>query len=65
VHTNSPLPSGTYPMRPDHPEVDNPDRVEGTLVEARNYGLLEELNTRPRTTYLTKVGSPNPEIEDA
>jgi len=28
-----------------------------------DYGLLEDLNTRPRTTYLAGCGNPNPEIE--
>jgi molybdopterin-containing oxidoreductase family iron-sulfur binding subunit len=30
----------------------------------RNYGLLADLNTRPRTTYLGTVRNPNPEIQD-
>jgi molybdopterin-containing oxidoreductase family iron-sulfur binding subunit len=34
-------------------------RAKGTPL---NYGLLEELNTLPRTTYLAEVKNPNPDL---
>ena len=30
-----------------------------------NYGILTDLNTRPRTTYLASVKNPNPEIVES
>ena len=38
-------------------------RVAKLKASQRNYGLLEELNTRPRTTYMAAVRNPNPELE--
>jgi len=38
-------------------------RVSKLKGEARNYSLLADLNTRPRTTYLAEIRNPNPELE--
>lgn len=42
---------------------DASSRVAKAKADSRNYALLEELNTKPRTTYLSKVRNPNPELE--
>ena len=44
-------------------DLNDPDSaVSRARRDARNYGLLEELNTKPRTTYLTQVTNPNEEL---
>jgi molybdopterin-containing oxidoreductase family iron-sulfur binding subunit len=40
-------------------------RVSQVKQQQRNYGILEDLNTRPRTTYLAAIRNPNPELEPA
>jgi Fe-S-cluster-containing dehydrogenase component len=42
---------------------DKNSRVAKLRANERNYGLLADVNTRPRTTYLATLRNPNPEIE--
>jgi molybdopterin-containing oxidoreductase family iron-sulfur binding subunit len=42
---------------------DGGSQVAALKATPLSYGLLAELNTRPRTTYLAKLRNPNPEIE--
>jgi Fe-S-cluster-containing dehydrogenase component len=44
-------------------DLNNPEsKVSQLVVQERNYGLLEDLGTRPRTTYLAVVRNPNPAL---
>ncbi len=40
-------------------------RLAKLVTQQRNYGVLEDLNTRPRTTFLAALRNPNPELEPA
>jgi molybdopterin-containing oxidoreductase family iron-sulfur binding subunit len=41
---------------------DKSSRVARLKAESLNYGMLTELNTKPRTTYLARLRNPNPEL---
>lgn len=44
--------------------INDPEsRVARLKASPLNYGMLTELNTHPRTTYLAKLRNPNPELE--
>ncbi len=45
-------------------DINNPESEVSKKKEGhRNYGILEDLNTRPRTTYLARITNPNPELQ--
>jgi molybdopterin-containing oxidoreductase family iron-sulfur binding subunit len=38
-------------------------RVSERKAQNRNYAMLDEINTVPRTTYLARIRNPHPELE--
>jgi molybdopterin-containing oxidoreductase family iron-sulfur binding subunit len=44
---------------------DKASKVRKLKLQQRNYGVLADLNTRPRTTYIAEVFNPNPELAEA
>ena len=47
-------------------DLNDPEsRVAKSKKDPRNYGILTELNTKPRTTYLAALSGPNPDLEES
>jgi molybdopterin-containing oxidoreductase family iron-sulfur binding subunit len=44
---------------------DKDSSVSQAKTSPRNYAMLNELGTRPRTTYLARIRNPNPALEDS
>jgi molybdopterin-containing oxidoreductase family iron-sulfur binding subunit len=44
---------------------DKASKVAVQKADPRNYGILTDLNTLPRTTYQASVRNPNPDLEEA
>ena len=55
------------PARPNAIIFGNVNDLESRVAKLkqspRNYAMLAELNTKPRTTYLAKLRNPNPELQ--
>jgi Fe-S-cluster-containing dehydrogenase component len=44
---------------------DKTSQVSQMKADPRNYGILTDLMTKPRTTYLARLQNPNTELEKA
>jgi molybdopterin-containing oxidoreductase family iron-sulfur binding subunit len=44
---------------------DQTSQVSVTSASPRGYRMLDEINTKPRVTYLAKIRNKNPELADA
>jgi Fe-S-cluster-containing dehydrogenase component len=59
------LPSRLCPTRAIHfGDINNPEsKIAKIKKDHRNYTLLDDLNVRPRTSYLAQLRNPNPALE--